>query len=424
MLYLPIIWLGKLLLVATRLRGGGSALPGLVVESVAPRLLERYADTFADVILVAGTNGKTTTTKMIRHILEDDGRSVITNAAGSNMPRGIVSSLLAAMDWQGRMSADIGLFEVDEGFLAGVAEALRPHSIVVLNLLRDQLDRYGELDRTASLIGQALPHGQHAILNGDDPRVAELAVEANATSMFGGSAHIRQLVPHDDALHRQPEKEAAATDKTVEVVAATNTEHGQDLTLSVAGQQHQLGLQISGVFNAYNAAAAAAVAHIFGIDIKTALVSLSKVSPAFGRSERIHIGNKSVLLLLVKNPAGFNQIVDTYLRDNPGTPSLIAINDNHADGRDVSWLWDVNIEHLSGTQRSLLASGVRAHDMALRLQYAELGVDTEPDTKAALERFLAMIPDGDSGYIIPTYTAMLALRKQLQQYADVKEMGE
>lgn len=422
MLYIPLVWLGKALVFVTRLRGGGSALPGLVVERLDARFVQRCADSFEDVVLVAGTNGKTTTTKMIRRIFEDNGRSVVNNAAGSNMPRGVISSLLTAMDWRGNIAADTGLFEVDEGFITGVAEALRPQAIVVLNLLRDQLDRYGELDRTAQLISDSLPWAEHAVLNGDDPRVAALGEQANGVIVFGAADDIRARVPSDDALYQGGDAGIGeAADKVVEVVAVNPVDAGQEITVRVEETTYTAHLQMAGVFNAYNGAAALAVAYGFGIDMASAARSLAGVSPAFGRSEHIRIGDKTVTLLLVKNPAGFNQIIDTYLRGEPDAPALLAINDNYADGRDVSWLWDVNMERLSGDKRRLIASGIRAHDMALRLQYAELEAEPIVDCDEALERLVASVPDGGHGFIVPTYTAMRTLRKLLRQYASLEE---
>ncbi len=401
-------------------------MPGLVVEKVVPRFLANCMDSFDMTVLVAGTNGKTTTTKMIRYILEADGKSVINNAAGSNMPRGIISALLEKMDWRGELEADVGLFEIDEGFIADVAEVARPEAIVVLNLLRDQLDRYGELDRTTQLIADALPHTNTAVLNTDDPRVAGLDGQAGRTVFFGAEPHIREQVPHDDALYRkkQPAQQATNQKNTVEVMSAEPTNAGQKVSLQVEEKTWDISLQLSGLFNAYNAAAATALATTLGIAETTVTDALGKVTPAFGRSERITIGDKQLVLLLVKNPAGFNHIITTHLAGKDDTPTLIAINDNHADGRDVSWLWDVDIEQLADTKRPIITSGIRGYDMALRLHYAEITSDTQRDFLKAIDALLERIPEGGEGHIVPTYTAMLQIRKMLARYAELPEAGE
>ena len=415
-------------------------MPGLVVEKIAPSFLENCPDHFDMTVLVAGTNGKTTTTKMMRSVLESDGRQVVTNAAGSNMPRGIISAIIARMDWQGNLQADLGLFEIDEGFVGHVAKGLEPRAITVLNLLRDQLDRYGELNRTAQLIADALPHAETAILNADDPLVAELGENAAHSIYFGADEHIRSQVPHDGALHQADihqadatgdvrEMESEETDTLVRVRSAEAGESGQHLELDVAGDAWSVDLQMAGVFNAYNAAAAATLGYTLQVPGETAAKALESVAPAFGRSERIQIGEKQVTLLLVKNPAGFNQIIDTYLSGSSsspggsGIPTLISINDNYADGRDVSWLWDVNIEKLAGTGE-FITSGIRGYDMALRLHYAEIASQTELEPEVALETLLERIPEGGEGYIVPTYTAMLQLRKLLSKYASLPEAGE
>lgn len=418
-----VICIGKVLLIITRWRGGGSALPGLVVETIAPRFLDRSSRHFRETILVAGTNGKTTTAKMIRSMLDADGRRVVANTVGSNMPRGIISAILQHMDWRGRLQADMGLFEIDEGFIEGVAEALQPRSIVVLNLLRDQLDRYGELNRTAQLIANALPYTETAILNTDDPRVAELEEHARRAIFFGAGEYIRSRVPHDDALYQAGSSHTpgARPEPIVRVQTADRTDSGQRVMMRVGEDTWTVDLQVAGVFNAYNAAAAAALAYVLEIPRDTATAALASVEPAFGRSERIRIGNKCITLLLVKNPSGFNQIIDTYLMENHDIPTLIAINDNYADGRDVSWLWDVSIERLSDTGRYFLTGGVRGYDMALRLQYAEIGSVPELEASDAIDSLLERVPDGSEGYIVPTYTAMLHMRKLLLKYAASSE---
>lgn len=422
MVYLPVIWIGKVLQLLTRLRGGGSALPGLVVERLAAGFLARYTQDIEEIVLVAGTNGKTTTTKMLRQILDDDGRRVLSNAAGSNMPRGIISALLRHMDWWGRVDADVGLFEVDEAFLGEVAAATRPRVITVLNLLRDQLDRYGELDRTARLVGEALPMAESAVLNADDPRVAQLAQYPETAFAFGAVEEVRAQLPHDDALYGDlPTDTDYDLVPTVQLTSTEATATGQAVEFYANEAHHRATLQIAGVFNAYNAAAALAVARVLDVKPEQAVASLERVAPAFGRSERVTIEDKSLLLLLVKNPGGFNQIIHTYLaRDE--APVLMAVNDNYADGRDVSWLWDVDIERLCGSEHRFFTTGTRGFDMALRLEYADLTATADTDVTTTLERVLEATAPGQTAYLVMTYTAMLELRKELQRRTHMEEI--
>ncbi len=417
------VWIGKILLALLQLKGGGSALPGLVAERLDPRFLKRHQHSFKKVILIAGTNGKTTTTKMVRHILQDGGFNVITNAAGSNMPRGIISSFLSAMNWSGRLEADIALLEVDEGFIEKVAKSLKPYSIVVLNLLRDQLDRYGELDRTAGLIADSLLHSRHAVLNADDPMVASLSAHSKGVIWYGADIQLRDKVPHDDALHLKNEPASSYDHElSVELKSAKTGKAGQLVEFSIEDETYKAEMKIPGVFNAYNAAAALAATLDFGIERSSALDSLAKVSPAFGRSEQLMINGKPFLLLLVKNPSGFNQIIHTYLTDSEPSNVLIGINDNYADGRDVSWLWDVDIESLSSTSHSYSTTGNRGFDMALRLQYADIESAANNSISDALELAVSRAVPGRQTYLVMTYTAMLEIRKQLNRYVDLDKI--
>ncbi len=434
MFKLPVIWLGKTLLWLTRLRGGaGSAFPGLIVENIYPKFINRMAKDLKDgSILVTGTNGKTTTTKMIRGILEDNGHKSVSNRAGSNMSRGIASALLEHANWLGKLDADIGLFEVDEAFTEDVAKKLHPRTIVVLNLLRDQLDRYGELDRTAKLIGTGLPYTQKAVLNADDPLVAGLAKASKSQPVFfGASDKIRTLLPHDEELlggklarNNQSEKDQPIEDLDLRLSSAEVKGGQQNLTIQHKGEVYHGRLQIQGIYNAYNALAALGAALSLGMDIASAIASLARVKPAFGRTELIELGDKKLQLLLVKNPAGFNQIIRTFLLGTKHQPLLIAINDNIADGRDVSWLWDVDFEQMAGQDHQILASGIRGNDLAVRLKYAEIKSNTELNLAGALEHFIDSIPAGAIGFIIPTYTAMLALRQLLAKQSAVKKVWQ
>lgn len=420
MLRIVIIWIGKFLQLLTRMRGGGSAFPGLVVERLYPEFIQTLHPHFSQVVLVTGTNGKTTTTKMLREILHSKYDNIVHNQAGSNMSRGVISSALEAMDWRGRLRADVGLFEVDEGYATKIAAMLRPDIFVALNLHRDQLDRYGELERINELLTEAAQHAKHTVLNYDDTRLRSLMDNLVSFSGVSGSQEIQSQVPSDDRLGRseETERKEATNDPEIFIESAEFIDGRQSAKLRIGGEEHELSLKIPGVFNIYNAAVALEAGLQLGVDTEKALEILSTVEPAFGRSEEVRIDGKTLQLLLVKNPSGFNQVIMNFLNPRP-EPVLFVINDNFADGRDVSWLWDVDIESLDMGGEPVLTSGTRGYDMCLRLQYADIEAATDPDIKEAIDRLIEQIPEGGRGYIVPTYTAMLSIRKQLKKFADM-----
>ncbi len=421
-----VIWLGKSLIVVMRAIGkGGAALPGLVVEKVYPKFIPKMAAQFSESsILVTGTNGKTTTTKLIAGILKSARKRLVTNNSGSNMSRGIASALLEASDWQGNINAQIGLFEVDEAFMEDVAVKLKPKVVVVLNLLRDQLDRYGELDHTAELIAAGLAHTQAAVLNADDPLVAHLAtaVSGGQVIFFGATDELKAHLPHDAAMLKKLAKkyqQPVTSELNLVLSSAAPTDSGQAISVEYHHKNWKTTLRLAGVYNAYNALAAlACVTFIKNLSFKQALDMIAKVEPAFGRTEVIKLGDKKLQLLLVKNPAGFNQVIKTFLA-NSNAPVLMAVNDNFADGRDVSWLYDVEFEKLSQTDRTIIATGVRGNDLAVRLKYADIKSQVQLDFKPALAELIDRVADGGVGYIVPTYTAMLALRRLLAKKTEV-----
>jgi UDP-N-acetylmuramyl tripeptide synthase len=393
----------------SRLLGrGGSALPGLIAEKVDPRAIERLvAPVRLGVIVVTGTNGKTTTTKMLVGMLEGEGRRVVTNPTGSNLARGVATRLIEVASWRGRVDADVAVFEVDEAAVRTLAPRLQPRVIVVTNLARDQLDRYGELATTAAHAAEAVRHAGVAVLNADDPLVAEMAAGARAVRFFGAAAGIRRSMPHDSGLYG-PGEEARPSALDLRLERAEPEGDGQLIELTgPSGERAAARLQVPGPYNGYNAAAAVLAAAEFGVPLARAAGALQEIPPAFGRGQVVEYRGRRVKLLLVKNPAGFNQAIRLLGVLPPGTPVLIAINDLDADGRDVSWLWDTRVEDLAGTGHRFGTAGIRAHDMALRLKYAGLDAWSETDFAAALERFLDQVPEGGTGYLVPTYTAML-----------------
>jgi UDP-N-acetylmuramyl tripeptide synthase len=400
---------GRLAGRVSRLLGrGGSALPGLIAERLDPRAIERLAAPVRrGVIVVTGTNGKTTTTKMLVGMLEGEGLKVVTNPTGSNLARGIATRLIEVASWRGRVDADVAVFEVDEAAVRPLAPRLRPQVLVVTNMARDQLDRFGELATTASHAAAAVGHAAVAVLNADDPLVAEMAAGAPAVRFFGAAEEIRRGMPHDSSLYGAGE-EASRSALDLRLERAVPDGDGQEIELAAAsGERASARLQVPGPYNGYNAAAAVLAAVEFGVPLGRAVASLGAMPPAFGRGQVVEFRGRRVKLLLVKNPAGFNQAIRLLAALPPGAPVLVAINDLDADGRDVSWLWDARVEDLAGSGHRFGTGGIRAYDMALRLKYAGLEAWSETGFPAALDRFVGGIPEGGTGYLVPTYTAML-----------------
>jgi lipid II isoglutaminyl synthase (glutamine-hydrolysing) len=422
-------------------RHGGSALPGRVVEGFDPGFLARTLNTLPyGVILVSGTNGKTTTTRMIASMLRQLDLKVFTNPTGSNFTRGVVSALLAEVSMSGRLDADIAVLELDEAYATRFVQQVKPRYSLLLNVMRDQLDRFGEIDNTARLLSRvAAATTDTVVLNREDGRIAALAhVVPNGTKVryFGLSDDLRTLFPTDDAMHSTGQN--ATGDDAAKL---TNRAHA-DVTLTRVGHhaaeftmddaEFSSSVQLEGMYNLFNAAAALAVVRAVTEVVPTAdtslphardarlMQALSHVTPAFGRGEIIEVGGAPVELLLVKNPMGFRMSLASF--PPAGHRTMIAINDDYADGRDMSWLWDVDFMSLRKGGVDMV-SGVRAWDMALRLGYDQVPVtETNTDLPEAVRRFVNADP-GMPKRIYCTYTAMLAVRAELAKVANVSDAG-
>ncbi len=434
-------------------RGGGGALPGLIAEKLDPTLGTNLAAQLPHgVILITGTNGKTTTTKLIAAELEAHGEKVLTNRSGSNLRRGVVSSLIDASNMGGEIDATIGLFEVDEAWLRIVAAELQPRRIVVLNLFRDQLDRYGELDTLAKLIGEGIAATQAELyLNADDPLVASLAKYAarpELVNYFGVEGLPAQTAGHQvspiDSDHcpicsaelnfsrvfyghighyRCPRGDFSRPQPEVSLTHVNETSaETSKFTVAISGKRQDFELGLPGTYNLYNALAAISLGYGYGVSVANLEQAIRTTDAAFGRVESVAIGNKTLLLLLIKNPTGFTQVIETFLAAKTRPNILMIINDNLADGRDVSWLWDVPLEILAASRPQVICSGIRATDMALRLKYAEIDSLCVEDPSSGLNRLLDAIPDGETGYILPTYTAMVAIRRELSLRTSMPEV--
>jgi len=415
--------LGKTVQQVARLRGGGSALPGLFVEKIDPDFVARTLKNLPrGIAIISGTNGKTTTTKMVVELLEGQGLKVFTNRTGSNFTRGVAAALLGEVDVYGNLDADIAVLELDEAYAVHFARAINPDYCLLLNVMRDQLDRFGEIDNTADLLHTVAKNTTKcAVVNRDDPRlggyefVRSLKIPLRS---FGVHPKYLQLFPSDDSL-RGGEQNAAklyADDTSLEDFS----ERGA--TIAFGGENYVVQVGLRGVYNLQNATGAIALVRVImggELDVKQMLDSLSQITPAFGRGEQITVGGQPCELVLVKNPAGFRLSLASFNPD--GWATMIAINDNYADGRDMSWLWDVDFDSLRGQGVAEL-SGVRAYDMALRLQYDLVEVThVEPDIAAALKQFINT-NSGKPKRIYCTYTAMLRLRRELANYTAVEEI--
>ena len=421
-------------------RGGGTTLPGRLLLRLDSRAIGRLAAGLGGgSAVLSATNGKTTTASMLAGILERSGRPVVRNAAGSNMHWGVATALIDA----GKRPGELGLFEVDEAWLPAVAEELDPDTFILCNLFRDQLDRYGELellaDRWAELVA-ARAGSARFVLNADDPLVADLGRERPDVVYFGvsddsqalpelqhaaDSKHCRNCgTPYDyEAVYlghlgryrcpgcgrTRPEPTVVAERVKLEGMS------GSAVSLRTPAGSTELRLPLPGLYNVYNAVAAAAAALELGASLDDVKASLEQQTAAFGRVETIPIDGRDVSILLVKNPAGANEVLRTLTLEDGQLDLWIALNDKIADGRDVSWVWDADFELLAGRVRRATCSGTRAEEMALRLKYA--GIDAELAVERDLGRSLDAAVAGVDGsgrlFALPTYTALLELRDLL-----------
>lgn len=436
---------GKLSARAIRALGAGlgSNLPGRLARRLSPGVLAKLATQCrSGIIAVSGTNGKSTTSGFLYSILRSAGFKTVHNRQGANLVTGITASIVEAASIDGKLDADYCLFEVDEASLPVVAAEVPLTAVVVTNLFRDQLDRFGELDTTAQLITKGiLQHKSPAILNADDPNVAQLApgcqrifygiqslapnhqhsspggtMELSYCSQCGGEFSY-DLIFYGQLGHYRCS--SCQCSRPVPGISAEDVkvEHSSSqFTLRIDGSPFKVHLSLPGLFNVYNALAAAALASWLGIAGVTIVQGLKTYMTLFGRSERLVIAGKSILIQLIKNPAGASQVVNAVAADKRGRV-LIAINDNLADGRDISWLWDAEFELLAGRNQPIMVSGLRAQDMAVRLKYA--GIPSErivvrPQLDKALKEIVELAGPDETVWLLPTYTCLLELQKILK----------
>lgn len=432
-------------------RGGGTSAPGAVLLRLYPDAVSQLgARLDHGAICVSATNGKTTTCRLVAACLDAGGDTLVSNPAGANLLTGVATALLDAP--RNGSGPRRGLFEVDEAALPEVARRLQPRVVVLMNLFRDQLDRYGELETLASAWTQmvaALPRNTLLVLNADDPAIAALDDGQHRCITFGidddtvGTTELGHASDstrcrfceaplrytrvtlghmghwHCDACGRgRPTPDVAATRVRLDAT------RGLHVTWRTPEGEVDTTVALPGLHNAYNATAALATAVAAGVSARTAAAAIGTAQAAFGRAERLSLDGREVVLLLAKNPAGANTTVQTLLLDAEPLHVLVALNDRTADGHDVSWIWDVDYEPLIPHIARLVVTGDRAYDMALRWAYGGLDrdrIEVVPSPAAALDAAVAATPEGSPLYVLPTYTAMLGLRAVLTERGAVQE---
>ena len=423
-------------------RGGGTSLPGKVLTRLEPDAIEQLAGRLHDgTAVISATNGKTTTAAMAASVLQGAGVSLVHNRAGANMAGGVASTLLAAARRGDGIDGELGLFEIDEFWLDRISPQLRPRAMVLGNLFRDQLDRFGELetiaDRWAALV-RTLDQTALA-LNADDPLIADLGRDRTGVTYYGieDPAMASEMQHASDSKHcrrcgaaytyeavylghlgryscpscgqRRPQPAVAAHH------IALNGTRDARFELRTPSASVTVSLPLPGLYNVYNALGAATLCLELGVGLDQVAAGLEAVSAAFGRAERVALSGVELSILLVKNPAGANEILRTLVLE-PGEHELLGIlNDRTADGRDVSWIWDADFELLGQRVRRVTCAGTRAAELALRLKYAGVPVDrlhVVPQLAPALDEALRSAT-GTNLYALPTYTALLELHEEL-----------
>jgi len=416
--------IGKLIIFLTRFLniGGGSAAPGYYALKIYPGLTKKLVSQIPQNIIITGTNGKTTTSRLVAHFLKTQNIKVIKNSTGSNLERGIASSLIKAASFSGKISAEIGIWEVDEAAFNTVIKKIKPNLIVFLNVFRDQLDRYGEVDSVINKWCDSLKTlNQDAliIVNGDDQNLLKLrSCYKGKIETFG----LENYKIKDESLVKVREKgDLDLEAKEIKI----NGLKGTDFTVS---EGLKVSLPLPGIYHIYDFLAAFALGFNLNLEVNKMINSLESYKVAFGRVEKLTINGKKVYIFLIKNPTGASQIFEAVEGEmQPEDTLLFALNDNFADGKDVSWIWDAEFERIQNLELRIknYASGIRAHDMAVRLKYAGFETENivlEPNPGKAFNKALKDL-EGRL-FIFPTYTAMLELQKILARKGHKKKYWE
>lgn len=443
------ILVGKTIISLSRIAGNqGSTLPGKLASRIYPPLLQELGgNTYKDTFIVTGTNGKTTTTNMIAAVIREQGCSYVHNQAGANMLAGITTAYLKQTNIWGTRPIDYALLETDEANVPLLVKLIKPRYLVITNFFRDQLDRYGELDYTISLIMQAVRGSEvEMILNADDPLESNFATETGRICWYYGFGDTE----YDTYVGAESREGRYCVFCCRELnydrfhYAQLGVYHcpqcgnqnpppdfiGSELKLTpclrLKVKDIVLESPYQGFFNAYNILAAATLASLAGFKPEVIQKAIAGFHPGAGRMETFHIKGKRAVLILVKNPTGLNQSLSMVLQDPACKNLFIALNDNAADGRDISWIWDADLEFIHGDENQInrvICSGQRSGDMAIRIKYAGINTEKitiEPELQAGIEQAVEL--DSDVSYILCTYTALFASRKILVKLQ--KEYGK
>ncbi len=444
-----LIWSAKILIRLLRMTNtGGTSLPGKLALSLDKGILKRLAEG-KKIIAVTGTNGKTTTSRILAEILKNNGISFFTNKSGANLLSGLTTTFI---ENHGN-DTDMVILEIDEAAFSAATEHFKPFAVIVTNFFRDQLDRYGELYSTLNKVKQGVEKtpGSILVLNADDSLCASIGREyPNPKVYFGFSDnisfsdrsgalsdsvyclycksrydYITRTIGHlGHFVCKSCGYERPLQNISAESVSARDNGTSR-VDINLYGKRFDADIKLPAAYNIYNALAALSIQTILDLDIKRSLRALSTFEEGFGRMEKIKAGNKFINVMLVKNPTGFNSSLDYLISLETDIIVCFAINDNIADGTDISWLWDVDFEKMSQSKINyFICTGKRGYDMSLRLKYMDVPrsmIHGTDDHEKAIEEGLERIKDGDTLYILPTYTAMLEIRRMLQEKYDLKE---
>jgi UDP-N-acetylmuramyl tripeptide synthase len=428
--------------------GGGTSFPGIVARRIDPAVLRKVVGASrARKIVVCGSNGKTTTCRMLTAVARSAGQRVTQNRTGSNLLQGVTAVAVNGASLSGRLDADMLVFEIDEATIRHAVPEINPDVVVVNNIFRDQLDRYGELYAVASSLERMileLPPTASVVLNGDDPLVASFAPDAAAHRLYFGveTDDVGTQVPEHAAdtircvrcqhdltysqayishlgAYRCPNCGYARPPLDVAVVRASLDPIGPSpIQMRTPNGQLAFDLALPGLHNVYNAAAAVGGALALGLDLAAVPPAMASLRPVFGRLETIEAGDKHIVLAFVKNPISYNTTLRTILQ-RPGQKHILSVHSNAlTDGEDFAWLWDVELEELTPQVASLVTSGTKAEELAMRFKYAgvpESLTQVIPERATALDRALTGVEPGGTLYILSGYTPLHELRRIMVQ---------
>ncbi len=458
-------WVGKFLTRVLRLiKKGGTTLPGKIALKINPEIIELFSNQLSEgAIIITGTNGKTTSSSLLTTIINEAGLSSISNQSGSNMNWGIASTFLSAASWQAKLVADYGVIEADEGNFPGIVSKTKPRGIVITNIFRDQLDRYGEIDYIKSIVKKgvsSIPRQSFKVINADDPSLHGIIDDSQEATVFTYGLDLTTADQRDTVntakdlkicpfCHLElrysvlyyahlghfycPGCHFKRNRPNLSITAyKANADGSSIIDIDWNKLQYQVYFPLPGLYNLYNLMAAVTCAHILDIKVPVIQKAVKNVRPSFGRMEKFKHKGIEIVLALVKNPVGANEALNTLLvsKGSKNNTILVAINDNIPDGRDISWIWDVDFEQINRSGHrfsSVITSGIRALDTALRLKYAGVesnSISIESNPAKALKLSLDRLQEGACLIILPNYSAMLEIRRALNKMGIVKNYWE